>query len=363
MSEIIVTRGVPASGKSTWAESWVAEDPENRLRVNLDDLRMEMYGSFVLFAREGVIDKNKENAVYREAMKRVLNGVLGGKKVVYDATNLGMRNYNAFTEAKIEYKKLTGEELKLSVRDFPITYQEALERNSSRDRVVPEEVMKNMFRKLGPKGEFRHIDGTYEVRPFRKPSKRELAICFDMDGTLVDVRDVRYFVNGPKGSPRDFDSFHRFSLHSPANRLVVEELLEAHNRGYKIVITTAREEQYREITQKWLDDNNVPYDNIFMRKAKDYRVDYEVKKEMLHELVLPHYDVVRCVDDNPQAIKAWVENGLSVTVIPFVDDSNSSLYEGKEIPISEKLFREGVCVRCNRPISKGVIGPKCALIV
>jgi predicted kinase len=39
MGKLILTRGVPASGKSTWAKAWVEEDPLNRVRVNRDNLR------------------------------------------------------------------------------------------------------------------------------------------------------------------------------------------------------------------------------------------------------------------------------------------------------------------------------------
>ena len=39
MTAYIHAMGIPASGKSTWAQSWVAEDPLNRVRVNKDALR------------------------------------------------------------------------------------------------------------------------------------------------------------------------------------------------------------------------------------------------------------------------------------------------------------------------------------
>ena len=39
MPKLILTRGIPASGKSTWAKAWVQEDPQRRVRVNRDDLR------------------------------------------------------------------------------------------------------------------------------------------------------------------------------------------------------------------------------------------------------------------------------------------------------------------------------------
>lgn len=37
MKQLIITRGIPASGKSTWAKEWVAEDPDHRVRVNRDE--------------------------------------------------------------------------------------------------------------------------------------------------------------------------------------------------------------------------------------------------------------------------------------------------------------------------------------
>ena len=40
MSKLIITRGLPASGKSTWAKQWVLEDPEHRVRINQDDIRL-----------------------------------------------------------------------------------------------------------------------------------------------------------------------------------------------------------------------------------------------------------------------------------------------------------------------------------
>lgn len=45
MHKIILTVGIPASGKSTWAKQWVLEDPEHRIRFNQDDIR-NMFGKY-----------------------------------------------------------------------------------------------------------------------------------------------------------------------------------------------------------------------------------------------------------------------------------------------------------------------------
>lgn len=39
MKKIILTRGIPASSKSTWAKQEVLKDPEHSVRINRDDLR------------------------------------------------------------------------------------------------------------------------------------------------------------------------------------------------------------------------------------------------------------------------------------------------------------------------------------
>ena len=54
MKRIILTRGIPASGKSTWAKQEVLKDPEHSIRINRDDLR-NMCGKYWVPAREKYI--------------------------------------------------------------------------------------------------------------------------------------------------------------------------------------------------------------------------------------------------------------------------------------------------------------------
>jgi predicted kinase len=43
---LIATRGLPASGKTTWARTWVNVDPQRRARINRDDTRRMLHGSY-----------------------------------------------------------------------------------------------------------------------------------------------------------------------------------------------------------------------------------------------------------------------------------------------------------------------------
>jgi predicted kinase len=344
MSEMTFLRGIPASGKSTYAEQWVAEDPANRVRVNRDSIREALFGD-----ASSHVDENKVTEMENKIISQALRA---GKDVMSDNTNTNM----AFLPKAIKFAKANGA-TKINHKDFPISLEVAKKRNRERDRKVPEHVLERMHKNLGPEGQFPVFPGSYKTKDLVLPKTRKMAVFFDMDGTLNDVRGVRHFLAPKNGKKRrDFDSFHRMSEFEPAVDDVLQMAHDAHEAGFEVVITTARSEPYRETTQKWLDEHGVPYANIFMRKEGDFRTDYEVKKEMYDQISM-YYDVVRCVDDNPQAIKAWREKGVAVTTVPFIDDDNMDL----QIKVPN-IFRSGGCIRCGKPLANGgPLGPTCKL--
>lgn len=82
MLAFVATVGLPGSGKSTWAEGWVAQDPANRARVNRDKLRETLRGSLVW----GDPDLERQVTIAQHALIRALLGA--GVSVVSDDTNL-----------------------------------------------------------------------------------------------------------------------------------------------------------------------------------------------------------------------------------------------------------------------------------
>lgn len=358
--QFIIARGIPGSGKSTWAEKWVSEDPFNRIRVNRDDLRRHLIqnqperwkntNGWYVYDEKGQLDKNFEGQVTNLERKIIINALKSGKSVTSDNTNLTQSATKQWVQLAKQFHT------PLVTKEFPITIEEAIRRDKNRDRSVGEEVIRSMYKRLGPEGQFHHIDGTYPIQPYRRPEKQgQHAVGFDLDGTLCDVRSIRHFVQKDEKGRRNFDMFHRSSLFCPPNEEVVKILKDAQAAGYAILITTARGEEYKEVSQRWLHEQGITYDNYYCRKKGDMRPDYIVKDEMYHQ-ISRDYDLVHQVDDNPQAVESFEKNGVLVTKVAFGDDAPA---EGV-IKVTN-IFKTGGCLRCGKPLSKGqTIGPRCA---
>ena len=132
MSKLIICRGIPASGKSTWAKQWVLEDPEHRVRINQDDIRL-MLGKYWVPSREKLVQEIQFDAIV-ESLSR-------GFDVVIDNTNLNNkvldqfnRLIKTFEDYKIEYKDFF---------DTPLSV--CIERDKNRDLQVTEKVIRSFY--------------------------------------------------------------------------------------------------------------------------------------------------------------------------------------------------------------------------
>jgi len=78
MQRIIFCKGLPASGKSTWARKFVDEHP-GYVRLNKDEIRKEVGGKH---------SKKKEAWVKELRNQRFVKALLSGLSVIVDDTNL-----------------------------------------------------------------------------------------------------------------------------------------------------------------------------------------------------------------------------------------------------------------------------------
>jgi predicted secreted acid phosphatase len=155
-------------------------------------------------------------------------------------------------------------------------------------------------------------------------AKKPLAVIVDMDGTLVDVSAIRHHVRAgilPDGSykRKNFDAFHTESATCPPIPLTVALVDWFRQHNLKIIIVTARSRRYRSPTVWWLLWNNIETDDLFMRRDGDHRPDYETKRDLLVE-IRKRWHPIHAIDDNPNVLRLWEEEGISTTRIPGWED-------------------------------------------
>jgi len=148
---------------------------------------------------------------------------------------------------------------------------------------------------------------------------RDSAVIVDVDGTLCNVSDIRHFVTGPSKS-RDFDAFHAASAQCQPIAETISWIEQMADAGHHIVVVTARMEKFRALTQEWIDRHVTrPIADLVMRGDRDFRPDFEVKRD-IHAALVQRFDIHHAVDDNPHVIRLWTELGIPVKVIPGWSD-------------------------------------------
>lgn len=128
--KLIICKGLPASGKSTWSKEYVKNN-ENTVRVNRDEIR-EMLGKSW--------DTNYENKVVVPGERKFVRAALEqGINVIIDDTNLN--------PSVMEMWKRVGKEMsaEIEVKEFDTPLEECIKRDLQRDRTVGEAVIMRMY--------------------------------------------------------------------------------------------------------------------------------------------------------------------------------------------------------------------------
>ena len=142
MKRIILTRGIPASGKSTWAKQEVLKDPEHSVRINRDDLR-NMSGKYWVPTRENYIISCRNQllniAVYMGFNTIIVDGMNLNPKDI-DYIMMVVDNFNKALEDDNQYK--------IEFKDFTnISLDVCIERDSKRENPLGEKVIRDIFNK------------------------------------------------------------------------------------------------------------------------------------------------------------------------------------------------------------------------
>lgn len=305
MSTLVVVRGLPASGKTTKARAWVAEDPQNRARVNRDDIRAQVHDS--VFVRRDDDQPGTERIIQAVRDAQITTLLKLGIDVVSDDTNLPSRTVRDLR--KLATAAGAGFEV-WDLTDVP--YDTCMARNAQREgrARVPDDRMLDMYQRFvrGKKHPLplpeEPADGPGTVRPYTPPVGAPTAILVDLDGTAALMGD-----RGPFDWARVGDD--------AVNEPVREAVLAMLARGHKVVFLSGRDEVCRPETLGWLvkhfpETATLASPELFMRPAGDQRKDSIVKAELFDQHIRDRYRVVAVFDDRQQVVRMWREIGLAV---------------------------------------------------
>lgn len=141
------------------------------------------------------------------------------------------------------------------------------------------------------------------------------SIIIDVDSSLCNVDDILYHIipelPGFSGK-KDFDAFHKAAEQSPPNEIIktiVNGLVDTH---YAFIVTS-RKERWRNSLERWLEDNYIFYDEIYMRADDDRRKAVEVKRDILKQIVDKGYIVELAIDDDLGTIEMF--NGYKIPTL------------------------------------------------
>lgn len=311
MAKIILTRGLPGSGKSTWAQAY-AGNHVNHVIVERDDLRMQLFGSYWTGKQED------EERVTRLQEKLVRAALSEDMTVIVSDTHLPDRSVK-------KWLKL-GHELGVSVevKDFRhVPLAVCLGRNAVRDddKVVPVEVVEDKYNRF-IKG--RDLSKVVEytpapkatIEPYVQPPvpayPRLNAVIFDIDGTLAVMGDR---------SPYDGAAVWKDTPnHDVATALMMHVELQ-----HTVYIVSGRDEIYRDVTEKWLDSHGIKYDALLMRPTEEgnKREDSIIKHELFNKHISPlGYRILGVYDDRHRVLRMWRELGLTTFHVNGPDAGN-----------------------------------------
>jgi predicted kinase len=289
--KIILCKGLPASGKSTWSRELIDKEPEKWKRTNKDDLRL-------------MLDNNKWSKKNEQCVLKVRDLLIkqfmeDGYNILIDDTNLDSKHEKRMRELIEEHNTTFGHETKqyeLEVKFFDISLSEAIDRDNKRTvGHVGQKVIRGFYNKyIAPLKRVKKLE--------QDPSLPHCIIC-DIDGTIAEKGD------------RDIYDTTKVLLDTPR-----EDIINiVRSKTCDVIFFSGRKEAARQDTEKWIDKYvfNRTF-RLFMRKDDDNRKDSIVKKELFDTHIRGKYFVEFWLDDR-QTVVNMIRNELGLTCLQVAE--------------------------------------------
>lgn len=138
MPKLTITVGVSASGKTTWVKSLDEVEFFNTVNINKDDIRFNIIrpgGTWKTYNPKG-----NEVIVTRLQVKLAESAASSWQRIIISDTNLNPRVRKFWKDFAHKYG------YDFEIKEFPISLEEAIERDSKRENSVGEEVIRKQYK-------------------------------------------------------------------------------------------------------------------------------------------------------------------------------------------------------------------------
>lgn len=278
MPKLVLMCAPPGAGKTTLALKYEAE---GFVRISQDDSGKAHLSLF-------------------------LEALAAGKNIVVDRMNFNREQRDRY----LAPAKKAGYETKIEVlHESRATCLERCIARTGHPTIKDEDNAKSALSMFFSKYERVQDNEADEVVRHWPENEKPYAVWIDIDNTLSDATHRQHHLHNDKGAR--WDKFFAEMDKDPIN-LWCETLIEGMHEKYKVVICSGRPDNYKAITEAWLNKHAVPYDALFMRSANDSRKDSIVKEQLFEFEVKTRFDLLFAVDDRKQVIDQMRSHGVVV---------------------------------------------------
>jgi predicted kinase len=282
--KFIMCVGISGSGKSRFTECFI-RNRNNFIELNRDDMRFNKFTGGKREWTEYKFSRANEKLVTQKEDEQADLAVKGKLNIISSNTNLNPKVRRKWREYAESHN------MDFEVIEFDISWEEAAKRDSNRAGGVGVSVLRKQWEMWNT-----YIGRKVYVADERLPK----AFLIDLDGTLCENK-----------SGRGWYDWERVDEDSPREHVIsiVHGLIQS---GLTPVFLSGRDGSCIIKTYDWIIKHvMVEYlsqgcgIDLLMREPKDQRRDSVVKEEIFWKYVASRFNIVACIDDRPQMIRAW----------------------------------------------------------
>lgn len=296
---------MPASGKSTWAKTFVREN-DGWQRINRDEIRW-MLDADTFKSNSG----NIVNIIQEQAIRTLLSEDMN---IIVDNTHLESHVVKSLHKIAEDVG-----DVEVTEKCFDVTVEVCMRRNALRTGVarVPDSVMQHFVgrvKKIKFEDKVRYYPPKHSGVTLYEPyGDHPKAVICDLDGTLalLNGRDPYNASDCDKDLP---------------NKAVVECLRCMYLNNRTILFVSGREAKYAEKTLTFLQEHcdfifssSVPRFELMMRQTGDFRKDTIVKYEIFNTHIRNCYNVEFVLDDRNSVVEMWRTLGIPTFQVNYGD--------------------------------------------